>query len=412
MKSKCGVLCRLILATFALLGCLLPGESSRAAESGEIQVGLLLDLKGSYAHIAGQGSVVAARLAIEDIGGTLLGRPVRVVFSDHGNDPASAARIAREWIETRSVQVIADVVGSPAALAVQEVVRDRDVVAFYNGVMTPAITGKACAANAIHWMYDGYAFNQVIGGELTRLGARRWFLVVVENQFGRDVEQSLTTIIRANGGVVLGTVSHAFGEAQLFAKLQQASRSGADVIGLVNAGTDLINSVRQAYDLLGVSRGRTALAAVATTISDVHVLQPPLAQGLRLTHAFYWNRDSESRAWARRFFDRTGSMPTDLQAGVYSALTHYFKAAAAAGTVESRAVLARMREIPIRDPIVRKGVLRPDGRMVHDLYLLQVRKPTEIEVPWDYLRILRTIPGESAFRPLGEGGCPLVAAAG
>lgn len=383
-------------------------SSARAADES-IAVGLLLDLKGSYLHLAGPGSVTAARLAIEDAGGMVLGRPIRVVFADHGNDPATAARIAREWADAGTVQVIADVVGSPTALAVQDALRDRDLLTFYNGVMTPAITGKACAANAIHWMYDGYAFNQVIGGELTRLGARRWYLVVVDNQFGRDVQQSLTAIIQSNGGTVLGSVTHAFGEPNLFGKLRQAAQSGADVIGLVNAGNDLIASVRQAYDLLGVSRGKITLAAVATTLTDVHVMQPPLAQGLRLTHAFYWNRDEESRAWSRRFYERTGAMPTDLQAGVYSALTHYFKAVAAAGTTESRAVVARLREIPIRDAVVRKGVLRPDGRMVHDVHLLQVKKPADISEPWDYLRILKTIPGEAAFRPLEAGECPLVA---
>jgi branched-chain amino acid transport system substrate-binding protein len=382
--------------------------SARAADES-IAVGLLLDLKGSYLHLAGPGSVTAARLAIEDVGGMALGRPIRVVFADHGNDPATAARIAREWADAGTVRVIADVVGSPTALAVQDTLRDRDLLTFYNGVMTPAITGKACAANAIHWMYDGYAFNQVIGGELTRLGARRWYLVVVDNQFGRDVQQSLTAIIQSNGGTVLGSVTHAFGEPNLFGKLRQAAQSGADVIGLVNAGNDLIASVRQAYDLLGVSRGKIALAAVATTLTDVHVMQPPLAQGLRLTHAFYWNRDDESRAWSRRFYERTGAMPTDLQAGVYSALTHYFKAVAAAGTTESRAVVARLREIPIRDAVVRKGILRPDGRMVHDVHLLQVKKPAEISEAWDYLRILKTIPGDVAFRPLEAGECPLVA---
>lgn len=408
IKQYISAICRLWVG-IAILGRIGLVFATPAGDPETITIGLLLDMKGSYAHIAGQGSVTAARLAIEDAGGTLLGKPVRVIFADHENEPAVAARIAREWTDRSTVQVIADVVGSPTALAVQEVIRNRDVVAFYNGVMTPALTGKACAANGIHWMYDGYAFNQVIGGELTRLGARRWFLVVVDNQFGRDVQQSLTTVIQKNGGTVVGSITHARGEEHLFGKLRLAAQSGAEVIGLVNAGTDLIASVRQAYDLLGVSRGKIMLAAVATTLSDVHVMQPQLAQGLKLTHAFYWNRDEESRIWSRRFYERSGSMPTDLQAGVYSALTHYFKAVSAAGTVESRAVVSKMREIPIRDPIVGKGILRPDGRMVHDVLLLQVRKPGEIAVAWDYLRILETISGETAFRPLAEGGCPLVA---
>lgn len=390
--------------------CLVAGRAG-AADEGEFRVGLLVDLNGSYSHITGQGSVVAARLAIDDFGGQILGKPIRLLYADHENNPATAARLAGEWI-AGGARVIADVAGSPTALAVQEVIRHRDVVALYNSVMTPALTGRQCAANGIHWMYDGYAYNQVIGGEITRLGAKRWYLLVVDNQFGHDIERSLSAVIQANGGTVLGSVRHARGEENLFAKLRQAAQSGAEVIGLVNAGTDMIASVRQAFDLLGVSKGKTVLAAVATAVNDVHAMQPQLAQGLRLTHSFYWNQDADARVWSRRFYDKAGAMPSDLQAGVYSALTHYFKAVAAAGSDRSAAVVAKMREIPIRDPIVRNGRLRRDGRMVHDIYLLQVKKPGEIREPWDYLKILRTIPGDSAFRPLEEGNCPLVAGGG
>lgn len=392
----------------ALLFALLPGPAAAQISNGEIRVGLLVDLKGSYAHITGVGSIVAAQMAIEDAGGTVLGRPIKLMAADHGNDPATAAEIAQQWLAEGGVDVLGDVAGSPPALAVQEVNRKYGAVVFYNSVMTPALTGSLCAPTGIHWMYDGYAYNQVIGGELTRQGARKWALLSVDNEFGRDVENSLAAIIGAHGGRVVSSVRHARGERHLFDKLKASVETGAEVIGLINAGQDFINAVRQALDPFGIGKGKVRLAAVATTINDVHTLQPQVAQGLLLSHSFYWNQDEASRAWSERFWRRTGAMPNDLQAGVYSALTHYFKAVAAAKTDRGIEVVAKMRELPIRDPIVRNARLRADGRMVHDIYLMQVKKPAEVSKPWDYLTVVRTIPGDRVFRPLAEGGCPLV----
>lgn len=384
------------------------GADGPAISDGEIRVGLLLDLRSTYAHITGHGSEVAARMAIEDIGGQVAGRPVRLVVADHGNDVARAVDTARRWLDEDGVDVIAEVVGSPAALAVQELNRSRGAVVFYNGVMTSEITGIRCAPTGIHWMYDGYAFTTAIGRELTRDGAQQWFFVGVDNAFGRNVERDLAAVVRAGGGELIGTARHRLGEEHLFGRLRQAANSGADVIGLINAGDDVVRAVRQSYDLLRVSQGRTILAAVATTLNDVHVMTPQLAQGLKLAHAFYWNRDPEARAWSERFRAQTGAMPNDLQAGVYSALTHYFKAVAASGTDHGTTVVETMRALPIRDPIVRHARLREDGRMVHDLYLMEVKKPGEVKEPWDYLTIVRTIPAEQAFRPLAAGECPLL----
>jgi branched-chain amino acid transport system substrate-binding protein len=375
----------------------------------EIRVGLLVDMHSTYAHITGKGSLIAAQMAIEDVGGKVAGRPIRLVHADHGNDVALASKIARRWLYDEGVDVIADVVGSPLALAVQEVNRERGAVVFYNSVMTSAITGKDCAPTGIHWMYDGHAFNTVLGRELTRVGAKRWYFMTVDNAFGTNVEASLGEIVRASGGTVVGSVRHALNEPHLFPKLRVAAESGADAIALIDAGQDMINAVRESFDLLRVSKGQTILVAVASTLNDVHVMKPQLAQGLRLAHAFNWNLDAESRAWSKRFFARAGSMPNDLQAGVYSSLTHYFKAVAAARSDDGPIVVRKMREIPIRDPIVRNARLREDGRMVHDVYLLRVKSPAEIREPWDYLEVLRTIPGDQAFRPMADGGCPLVA---
>ncbi|MBD5802313.1 hypothetical protein AZOA_17400 [Azoarcus sp. Aa7] len=395
-------------AAFGAIACGNAGPASATISDGEVRVGLLADMSSIYANISGHGSETAARMAIEDAGGQVAGHPITLVVADHGNDVVRAVETARHWLDREGVDVIADVVASPAALAVQELNRTRGAVIFYNGVMTSDLTGSACAPTGIHWMYDGYAFTTAIGRELTQRGARSWYFVTVDNAFGQNVQADLTTVIAANGGHVIGAARHALGQEQLFTQLRQAAQSGADAIALVNAGDDMIRAVRQSHDLLSVSKGQTVLAAVATTLNDVHLMKPQLAQGLKLAHAFYWNRDPETRAWSERFRARTGAMPNDMQAGVYSALTHYFKAVAASGSDKGTTVVAKMRELPIRDPIVRNARLREDGRMVHDTYLMEVKKPAEITIPWDYLRILRTIPAEQAFKPLAEGGCPLV----
>jgi len=284
----------------------------------EIRVGLLLDMKSIYSHFSGQGSVVAAEMAIEDVGGRINGKPIRLVYADHGNDPATGVKIARKWLYEDGVDVIGDVVGSPVAVAVQDVNRDKGAVLLFNAVMTSAITGVNCAPTGIHWMYDGDAFNNAIGRALTRSGNKTWYFVTVDNDFGSNVERSLADVVVANGGTILGSVRHPLNTTQFFDKLRQASASGAQVIALINAGSDMIAATRQSFDLLSISKGKTLLTAVATTINDVHLMTLPLAQNMRLAHSFYWNMDPEARAWSMRFFQRTGKMPSDMQAGVYS----------------------------------------------------------------------------------------------
>jgi branched-chain amino acid transport system substrate-binding protein len=379
-----------------------------AVSDNEIRVGLLVDMNSIYAHITGRGSVEAARMAIEDAGGAIDGKPIRLYFEDHANSVDKARDVSRKWLYEQGIDVIADVASSPLALAVQEVNRERGAVVFYNGVMTTEITGSKCAPTGIHWMYDGHAFNTVLGRELTQAGHRRWYFVTVDNAFGINVEKSLMDIVRAAGGQVIGSARHPLGSSDLFLELREASQSGADVIALVNAGQDLIRAIRESADLLAVSKGKILVAAVATALNDVHAVKPQLAQGLRLSHSFYWNMDAAARAWSRRFFERTGAMPSDLQAGVYSSLTHYFKAVRATGSDHGLTVVRKMRELPIQDPIVRNARLREDGRMVHDIFLLRVKAPSEVKEPWDYLEILHSVPGDRAFRPMADGGCPLV----
>jgi branched-chain amino acid transport system substrate-binding protein len=409
LANRIGTLAGRLFAYPAVALLLLAANVARGAVSdGEIRVGVLVDMKSVYSHITGTGSVEAARMAIEDAGGAIDGKPIRLFFEDHGNSVERAAAVAREWLFEGGIDVIADVAGSPQALAVQEVNRKKGAVVFYNGVMTTDITGAKCAPTGIHWMYDGHAYNTVIGRELTLAGNRRWYFITVNNAFGLNVEQSLAEIVRASGGEIIGSVRHPLGSTDLFSELREASQAGAQVIALVNAGQDLIRGVRESADLLAVSKGKTLVAAVATALNDVHTIRPQLAQGLRLSHSFYWNMDVESRAWSKRFFERTGAMPSDLQAGVYSSLTHYFKAVKASASDDGMTVVKKMRELPIRDPIVRNARLREDGRMVHDIYLLRVKSPGDVKEPWDYLEIMRSVPGDRAFRPMDKGGCPLV----
>lgn len=409
LRTAAGLLAWLGKPLLALLVAVTSLAARADFSDGEIRVGLLVDMQSTYAHITGGGSVAAARMAIEDVGGKINGKPIRLFYADHGNSVAQGSAVAKRWLFEEGVDVIADVASSPIALAVQEINRPRGAVVFYNGVMSTEITGSRCAATGVHWMYDSHAYTTALGRELTRSGARTWYFITLDNAFGRNTEKELAAVIEANGGQVLGRTYHGLGEGQLFVKLRQATESGAQVIGLVDAGQDMIRAVRQSFDLLRVSKGKTVLAAVATALNDVHVMKPQLAQGLKLSHSFYWNQDPEARAWSQRFFERTGAMPSDLQAGVYSSLTHYFKAVAASGSDKGTTVVAKMREIPIRDPIVRNARLREDGRMVHDIYLLEVKKPGDIREPWDYLRVLRTIPGEQAFSPLSASACPLLA---
>jgi len=401
--------CRQILDRLCWVLCIaiMTGPVWAQISDGEIRVGLLLDMKSIYSHFSGQGSVVAAEMAIEDAGWYVNGRPIRLVYADHGNDPAIAVKIARKWLYEDGVDVIGDVVGSPVAVAVQEANRDKGAVLLFNAVMTSAITGEKCAPTGIHWMYDGDAFNNAIGRALTRSGNKTWYFVTVDNDFGSNVERSLTDVVVANGGTILGSVRHPLNTTQLFDKLRQASASGAQVIALINAGSDMIAATRQSFDLLNISKGKTLLTAVATTINDVHLMTLPLAQNMRLAHSFYWNIDPEARAWSMRFLRRTGTMPSDMQAGVYSSLTHYFKAVAASNSDQGPTVVKKMRELPIHDPVVRNASLRTDGRMVHDIYLLRVKKPVESKEPWDYLDVVQVIPANEAFPPLEKSKCVL-----
>lgn len=373
-----------------------------------VKLGVLNDQSGVYADLAGHGSVEAARMAVEDFGGTVLGKPIEVISADHQNKPDVGANIVNQWIDVDQVDVVVDVPTSSVALAVQEITRQKNRVHLNSTGGTSDLTGKACSPTTAHWTYDTFALANGTGRAVVQDGGESWFFLTADYAFGHALERDTAAAVEAAGGQVLGTVRHPFPNNDFSSFLLQAQASGSNVIGLANAGGDTINAIKQAREF-GITQAGQRLAGLLIFLSDIHSLGLETAQGLVLTTGFYWDLDDETRAWSKRFAERNdGRMPTMVQAGVYSAVLHYLKAIEAAGTDEAKAVMAKMKELPIDDFFAKNGKLRQDGRMVHDMYLVQVKAPEESKGPWDYYKILRTIPGDEAFRPLQDGNCPLV----
>ncbi len=392
---------------FQMLLILLAMPSSAAVSEDAIKIGLFTDMSGIYSGFTGKGSIIAAEMAINDVGAKINGKPIRLIVADHKNDTQLASKIARQWLEEEKVDVIADVVGSPIALAVQEINRNRKAVLFFNSVVTTALTGKNCAETGIHWMYDAHSFASVLGGAITRRGGDTWFFITVDNDFGINAERIYTNFITANGGKVLGSVKHPLNAEDFSVYLLKAQMSGAKVIAFANAGNDAINSIKQSFDLRGVARGQTQIMA-AVGITDIHRIKLPLSQGMQTHASFYWDLDAKTAAWSKRFYARRGEMPHDVHAGIYSSLMHYFKAVKSIDRDDGPGVVHAMRAMPIDSPLLRNAMLRPDGRMTHDVYLVQVKRPSESKQPWDYFKVLQAIPGNQAFASLDSSECPLV----
>ncbi|MFO1112619.1 MAG: ABC transporter substrate-binding protein [Rhodospirillales bacterium] len=373
-----------------------------------VKIGVLNDQSGVYADLAGAGSVTAARMAVEDFGGKVLDKPIEVIFADHQNKPDVATPIVNQWIDIDKVDAVVDVPTSSVALAVQEITKNKNRIHLNSTAGTSDLTGKACSPTGIHWTYDTYALANSTGRALTADGGNTWFFITADYAFGHALEKDTSAAVIAQGGKVLGSVKTPFPNQDFSSFLLQAQSSGAKVIGLGNAGGDMINSIKQAQEF-GITAGGQRLAGLLVFISDIHSLGLQVTQGLVLTTAFYWDRNDETRAWSKRFGERNGGrMPTMVQAGVYSAVHHYLAAIKAAGTDEAKAVAAKMREMPVNDFFAQNGRVRADGRMVHDMYLVQVKSPQESKYPWDYYKILRVVPGDEAFRPMDQGNCPLV----
>jgi branched-chain amino acid transport system substrate-binding protein len=396
----------LVLA--AGLVSLLPGGSGFAEQAGQpLKIGILSDFSSVYSDIGGLGNVEASKMAIEEFGGSMFGAPIELLTADPQNKPDTAASIVRKWYENEGVDVIIDMPTSATALAGMELSKQFEKIMIVTDAASSDITGKSCSPYTAHWTYDTYANAHTVGGAIVKNGGDSWFFITADYVFGHSIERDTGEVVKAAGGKVLGSVRHPLNTADFSSYLLQAQSSKAKIIGLANGGGDTINAIKQAGEF-GIVAGGQNLAAIVMFISDVHSLGLKLAHGLIITEAYYWDLNDRTREFGKRFFERMKRMPTMNQAATYSATLHYLKAVQAAGTRETKPVMAKMRATPVRDAFTDNGVLREDGRMVHSMFLFEVKKPEESKAPWDYYKVLAEVPPDQAFRPLNEGGCPLV----
>ena len=392
------------LAALAVaLGCI-PAQAQYT--DGIIKIGVMNDMSGTYKDLSGQGSVVAARMAVEDFGAAAKGE---IVGADHQNKPDVGSNVVRTWIDTDKVDVIVDVPTSSVALAVNEIVRDKNKVFLVSGAAASDLTGEKCTPNTIHWTYDTWALANGTGKAIVKTGGDTWFFITANYAFGLALERDTAAVVTKNGGKVLGQVRHPFPATDFSSFLLQAQASKAKVIGLANAGADTINSIKQASEF-GIVQGGQSLAGLLVFITDVKSLGLPIAQGLVLTEAWYWDQNDTNREFAKKFAGQNGGIyPSMIHAGVYSEVTHYLKAVEALKSDgDGKAVVTKMKEMPTDDKLFGKGTVRADGRKIHPMYLFEVKKPAESKGPWDLYKLRATIPADEAFRPLSEGGCPLV----
>jgi len=380
---------------------------SATVSDGKVKIGILNDQSGVYADFGGKSSVEAAKMAVEDFGGKVLDMPIEIVDADHQNKPDVASNIARQWYDTEQVDAIMELTTSSVALAVQAVAKEKKKIDIVTGAATTDLTGKACSPYGFHWAYDTHALAVGTGGALVKQGGDSWFFLTADYAFGYSLEQQTGDFVKANGGTIVGSVRHPLSSQDFSSFLLQAQSSGAKVIGLANAGLDTANAIKQAAEF-GIVQGGQRLAALLFTLAEVHGLGLEAAQGLTLTEGYYWNRDDESRAFGKKFFDRTGKMPNMIHTGTYSAVLQYLKAVQKAGTDETEAVAKQLHEMPVDDVFGRGGTVGANGRMIHDMYLLQVKKPEESKEPWDYFNVLATIPGKEAYIDPAKSGCDLV----
>ncbi len=399
---------RYLIALAAVLA-LVGGTAHAQTADNVVRIGVLTDMSSLYADLSGPGSVLAARMAVEDFGAAAKGLKVEILSADHQNKPDVGSSIARQWIDTDKVDAIVDVPNSGVALAVSQVVREKNKVFLVSGAGTSDLTGKACSPNTIHWTYDTWALANGTGKAVVKMGGDTWFFLTADYAFGQALERDTAAVVQANGGKVLGEVRHPLNTADFSSYLLQAQASKAKVIGLANAGGDTDNAIKQAAEF-GIVKGGQTLAGLLVFITDVHSLGLQTAQGLVLTEAFYWDQNDQTRAWSKRFAERSrGNYPTMVHAGVYSAVLHYLKAVTALKShADGARVVARMKERPTDAPLFGKGTIRVAGRKIHPMYLFEVKKPSESKGPWDDYKLRATIPADEAFRPLDQGGCPLV----
>lgn len=397
-----------LLGAAAILA-LSAGSAHAQYSDNKIKIGVLTDLSGTYSDLAGKGTIVAAQMAIDDLGGKINGIPIELVSADHQNKADIASSIARKWYDTEQVDAIAELVTTAAAIAVREVSKEKGKIDLVSGAASTPLTNDKCSPTGFHWTYDTYALANGTANAVVKNGGKSWYFLTADYAFGHNLQAQTERVVKANGGEVKGAVKHPFPNSDFSSFLLQAQSSGSQIIGLANAGADTINAIKQAKEF-GITQSGQQLAGLLVFITDVHSLGLDNAQNMLLTTGFYWDMDDETRAWSKRWSEKMGGskMPSMVHAGVYSSVTHYLKSIAAAKTDEGIKVADKMRELPIKDFFAKNGKLRADGRMVHDMYLAQVKKPAESKGAWDYYKIVRTIAGDEAYMPLAESTCPLV----
>ena len=400
-----------LLTVLLTLGAPPAIAQGRAAKAGAIsddvvKVAVLTDMSGPNADLAGPGSVEATRMAVADFGGKVLGKRIEVLFADHYNKPDVGSQTARAWLDTQGVDMIVDANNSAVALAVAKLATEKKRVFMAGGAATVRLTNEDCSPYVVHYVYDTYALAYGTAGAIVKSGGKSWYFLTVDYAFGHALEQDAANAVRAAGGDVVGRVRHPLNTPDFSSFMLQAQASKAQVIGLANSGADAINAIKSANEF-GIPKGQT-LAGLLVFSADIHSLGLPLAQGMLLTDGWYWDYDEDTRKLGRRFFETMKKMPTLTQAGVYSAVLSYLKAVQAAGTDDADAVMAALKKLKINDGFAKNAYIREDGRMMHDMYLMQVKKPSESKYPWDYYILKAVIPAEQAFQPLSLSRCPLM----
>lgn len=397
---------RTLISTLVAGAMALSAGASAQVSDGVIKIGVINDMSGLYADITGQGSVIAARMAVEDFGAAKKGMKVEILSADHQNKPDIGSSIVRKWFDTDKVDVVVDVPTSSVALAVNQIVREKGKVMLNSGAATSDLTGKDCSPNTIHWTYDTWMLANGTGSAIVKTGGDSWFFLTADYAFGHALERDTEAVVLKSGGKVINKVRHPLNTQDFSSFLLQAQASKAKIIGLANAGGDTVNAIKAANEF-GLTKNQK-LAGLLLFDNDIHSLGLQVTQGMLLASAFYWDMNDETRKWSRRYFERMKKMPNMLQAGVYSSTLHYLKAVKATGTDDTDTVNKWMRANPINDMFVKNGRIREDGRMLREMYLFEVKAPSESKYPWDYFKLKATVPADKAFRPASESVCPLL----
>ncbi|MCR6737016.1 MAG: ABC transporter substrate-binding protein [Afipia sp.] len=399
---------KMTLALAAGLALAGPAYAQTKISDDVVKIGVLTDMSGQFSHEAGEGSVTAVKMAVEDFGGTVLGKPIEVIVADHQNRNEVAIAKAREWYDVGKVDMIANLINSSIALAVTNVAQEKSRIAIVNGSGSSRLTGDSCTPNSIHYAYDTYALGQGTGKALIKEGLNSWYFLTADYAFGHALEADTAGVVKANGGTVVGAIRYPIDTADHSSFLLQAQASKAKVVAIAGSGTTFINAVKSAKDFGLTDGGKQTIAGLLVWITDIDSMGLTAAQGLVLTNGFYWDRDEDTRAFSKKFFAKMKRMPHMGDAGDYSSTMHYLNAIKAAGTDDAKVVMAKMREMPVNDFFAKNGRVREDGRFIHDMYVYEVKKPSESKYAWDYYKLHAVIPGDEAFRPLSESKCPLI----